>query len=96
MRKSNTQKLSEVINEYLKGSKIDSKLRETRAKNAWPVVMGKSVAKHTRNIYIRKGVMYVHLDSSILRNELSYMRTRIRGAINEHAGGEVIKDLVLK
>ncbi len=96
MRKSNTQKLGEVIKEYLRSLKIDRKVKETGIINTWASVMGRSVSRRTKKIYIRKGIMYVHLDSPILRNELSYMKTRIKKRFNEDAGEEIIKDIVLR
>lgn len=96
MRKSNTQKLGEVITEYLRSLKIDRKVKETGIINRWEAIMGRSVSKRTKKIWIRKGVMYVHLDSPILRNELSYMKTRIKERLNEQAGEEIIKDIVLR
>ncbi len=96
MRKSDTQKLSDVITEYLKSLKIDRKVNETRIIKMWEPLMGKSVARRTQKIYIRKGVMFIHLESPILRNELSYMKTRIREKLNEEAGEEIIKDIVFR
>ncbi|MFO7923617.1 MAG: DUF721 domain-containing protein [Bacteroidales bacterium] len=96
MRKSNTQKIGEVISDYLKEYRLDSKVTEARIINSWPAIVGPTIARQTGKIYIRKGVFYVHLTSPVLRSELSYMKTRIMEVLNEQAGAQVITKVVLR
>ncbi len=96
MRKSNTQKIGEVISEYLKELKIDKKIAETRLISSWSAIVGPTIARQTEKIYIRNGVFYVHLTSPVLRNELSFMKTRIIEVLNEQAGERVVTRVVLR
>ena len=96
MRKSNTQKLSEVIDEFLKGSGLSRKLKKARIINHWEELMGKTVANRTKSIYIKNKTLFVHLSSSVLRNELLMMRQEIIDAVNKHAGETIIDNIVLK
>ena len=96
MRKSNTQKISEVIDEYLKNSGLIEKLRKARVLNHWEELMGKTVAKRTKSIYIRNKTLFVCLSSSVLRNELLMMRQEIIDAVNKYAGEAIIDNIVLK
>jgi predicted nucleic acid-binding Zn ribbon protein len=96
MRKSNTQKICEVIDEYLKNSGLIQKLRKARVLNHWEELMGKTVANRTRSIYIKNRTLFVNLSSSVLRNELSMMKQEIINAVNKHAGETIIDNVVLK
>jgi predicted nucleic acid-binding Zn ribbon protein len=96
MRKSNTQKIGEVISDYLKDLRIDKKVLETRLVNSWPSIVGPAIARQTDKIYIRNGVFYIHISSPVLRNELSYMKSRIADVLNEKAGERVILKVVLR
>jgi predicted nucleic acid-binding Zn ribbon protein len=96
MRKSNTQKIGEVISEFLKEMKIDRKLTETRIINSWPQVVGPVIARHTDKVYIRNGVLFVHVNSPVLRNELSFMKSRLAEVLNEQAGEKLITKVVLR
>lgn len=96
MRKSNTQKIGAVISDYLRELKIDKKVIETRLINAWPSIVGPTIARQTEKIYIRNGVYYIHLRSPVLKNELSYMKTRIMEVLNEQAGEKIIRNVVLR
>ena len=94
MKKSNDQTLKEVINELLESYKLSDKLKEVRLIDSWEKVVGKLINKHTKNLYIKKKVLFVKLDSAALRNELSYARQKIIKALNKEADEEVIDDIV--
>lgn len=96
MRRSKTLKIDEVIDHYLKESKLDVKLREVQLINSWEEVIGKTVARSTTRIYIRNQILYVHLRSSVVRNELMMVRDGLIRALNQKAGAKVISDLVLR
>ena len=96
MRKSNSQKIGDVISDYLRELKIERKVTEARLVNSWAVMVGPTIARQTDKVYIRKGVFYVHLKSPVLRNELSYMKTRIMELLNEQAGEKIITRIVLR
>jgi hypothetical protein len=48
------------------------------------------------NDYIKEMILYVHLNSSVVRNELLMLRETLREKLNQKAGSEVIKDIVLR
>jgi predicted nucleic acid-binding Zn ribbon protein len=96
MRKSNTQKISEVIDEYLKNSGLTQKLKKARIINHWEELIGKAIAKRTTSIYIKKKTLFVSLNSSVVKNELMMMRQQIIDAINKQAGEILIEKIVIK
>ena len=96
MRRSKTITLAEAIQDYLKEMHLEGKLSETGVINSWEEIVGKAIASRTSKIYIREGVLYVHLNSSVVRNELLMLRQALKEKINEKAGTEVIREIVLK
>jgi predicted nucleic acid-binding Zn ribbon protein len=96
MRKSNTQKLGEIVREYLEQMMIDRKLKEFNIIRSWEELMGKPVAERTGNIYIKNKVLFLELKSSVLKNELMMMRQSIIDKINEKAGEKVIEKIVIR
>jgi predicted nucleic acid-binding Zn ribbon protein len=96
MRKSNTQPIGDVLKEYLKALKINSKLKEMHVVNHWEDLMGKSVANRTRSVFIKNKTLFVQLKSSVLRNELTMMRQSIMDKLNEQAGEKIIDKIVIK
>jgi predicted nucleic acid-binding Zn ribbon protein len=96
MRKSNTQPIENVIREYLKEMNIDQKLKEVGIVSQWEKLMGKTVAVRTSQIYIRNHILYIHVTSSVLKNELLMMRQAIIEKINEEAGEKIVEQIVIK
>lgn len=96
MRRSNIQSLGSAIKDYLKDQKLDGKIAEIEAVNSWESIIGKQIARATSSIYIKDGTLYVHLKSSIVRNELFMMRNDIIRVMNQRIGREVVKAIILK
>ncbi len=88
--------LGDAIKEFLKNYKHSDKLQASEAANAWPVVMGKNIQALTQTVYMKGDKLFVHLKSSVLRNELMMHRTKIKNALNKHLGAEVVKEVILK
>ena len=94
MKHSNDLSLGEAIKEFLQVYRLEDKLNETRIMKAWEKVLGKMVANHSRDLYIRNRVLHVKIDSAALRNELSYSKEKIVKALNKEVKAEVIEDVV--
>ncbi len=94
MRRNNTQSLSEVIREFVKGSSIERKLKETDAVQSWEELLGKTIAGYTKSISLKNKVLVVEITSSVVKNELFMMREEIRQKLNERAGEELIKTII--
>lgn len=96
MRKSNTEKLGDILRSYVKENKLENKLAEVDIISSWEEVMGKTVASYTESLNIQHGTLFVKTSSPILRNELLMMKEDIRKRLNEKAGSEVIKQIVFR
>lgn len=96
MSRHNEHSIKDAIEQLLKAYKLDDKLAERRLINSWEEVMGKMIANHTKDLYIKHKQLVVVLDSSALRNELSMAKSKIIKMMNDIAGAEVINEVVLK
>ncbi len=96
MRRSKTISIAEAINDYIKEMNLGTKLGEVAVINSWEEIVGKAISSRTTRIFIKDGVLHVHLSSSVVRNELLMLRESLRERLNKKAGSEVIKDIVLR
>lgn len=90
----NEQTLGEAIKEMLRALRLDDKLNESKLIHSWEEIVGKMIANHTRDIYIKNKKLIVKLDSPALKNELSYSKTKMLKTLNDAAGEEVITDII--
>ena len=96
MRRSKTISLAEALNDYVKEMNIGEKLSEVSVINSWEEIVGKAISSRTTKIYIKDHKLFVHLSSSVVRNELLMLRETLREKLNKVAGSEVIKEIVLR
>jgi len=96
MRRSKTISLAEAVNDYIKEMNLGGKLSEISVINSWEEIVGKAISSRTTKIYIKNHTLYVHLNSSVVRNELLMLREALKAKLNEKAGSEIIKDIVLR
>jgi predicted nucleic acid-binding Zn ribbon protein len=96
MRRSKTISLAEALDDYIKEMNLGEKLNEASVLNTWEETVGRAISSRTKRIYIRDHVLYVHLSSSVVRNELLMLREALKDKINKKAGTEVIRDIVLR
>jgi predicted nucleic acid-binding Zn ribbon protein len=96
MRRSKTISIAEAVTDYIKEMNLGEKLSEAGVINSWEETVGKAISSRTTKIYIRDHVLYVHLNSSVVRNELLMLREALREKLNQKAGTVVIKEIVLR
>lgn len=94
MRRNNTEPLKHVIKRYLQVIGADKKIKEIQLKRNWEELMGKNISEQTEYIYIKKGVFHIKLRSSVVKHELSMMKTEIIDRLNSDAGETLIDDVV--
>ena len=96
MRKRNTELLRDVIGQVLKNNHLDKQLYEKRLIDAWPVILGDTIVQYTTELVIKRKVLYVSINSSVLRHDLFLSREEIKNSLNRHVGSEVIIDIIFR
>lgn len=96
MRRSNTQSLAEALRDYISEMRMERKLKEVDVVQSWESLLGKTIARYTRNIYFSKGILFVEITSPVVKNELMMMREEIRQRLNKKADEDMITKIVFK
>ena len=95
-KNNNLIKLGDAISLIFKQEKLDEKYSIFAIRNSWETIVGKTVAKHTTQINYLNGLLYISIDSPIVRNELMYVKESIVKKVNDFVGKQLVKELVLK
>ncbi len=88
--------LSEVLKEYRSEMNIDRKLKEVNLLNSWEHIAGRAIAKRTSKVYLKDGKLFIYLTSPVVRSELSMAKESLKERLNEKAGEELIKEIILR
>lgn len=94
MKKSNTEQIGDVILRYLRQEGLETPLNQYRLIDAWKDVVGSTIAQYTSNLYIKNQTLYVHLTSSVLRQELIMGREMLVRNLNNRVGSRVIVNII--
>ena len=105
VRRKEALTMEEVIEEYIKSAKIASGLSTQRIFAAWDECSG--AGPFTLKRYFRGGTLYVTLNSSVIRNQLSFQKAELLRKMNATLSGDklftadnrtvgFIQELVLK
>lgn len=96
MRRSKTITLGEALKEYRAEMNIDTRLKEVNLIKSWEDIAGRAIARRTSKVYLKGGKLYIHLTSSVVRSELSMARDSLKERLNELAGEELVKEIILR
>jgi len=94
MRKKNTQKLSDVIQAFVKEKNLQKKFDEIDVISSWEKILGKTVSSYTERVSLYNGILFVKMKSPVVKNELMMMKEDIKKRLNEEAGSEAVKKIV--
>ena len=97
--------LDQLIKEYLKAAHLTGGLNTHRIYAAWDAASG--AARYTVRRYFRDGRLYITVDSSVVRSQLSFQREALLEKINailaedelftrDGTGAGIVRELILK
>ena len=92
MQSVNAMSISEALVSYLRESGLEQTVLDVQIEQIWPKVMGETVAKLTRSIEVKNGLLVVHINSAALKAQLFENRFELVRKLNEAVGAPAIKD----
>jgi predicted nucleic acid-binding Zn ribbon protein len=95
-RQNDSFKIDDLMKSFVKENKLEKGLDKVNVEAAWAEMMGNGVNTYTKSVKLHKGVLYVELGSSVLREELSYGKDKIINMLNESLGKNLITKLILR
>lgn len=97
MRKRNTESIGEVLKQFFEENRFfRQKIAESRVVSGWSKIVGSVAGSYTDSIYLKNNTLYVHLTSSVLRNELMMCKEKLISNLNNYAGLDVVKDIIFR
>ena len=92
--KSEAVHISQAIQELLKTQHLKPKFDEASVVVSWERIVGKSIAKRTKRIYIRNKVLFVELQSPSLKQDLGYHKSHMLELFRKEFGDGVVSEIV--
>jgi predicted nucleic acid-binding Zn ribbon protein len=96
MRKTETLQIKELVEALMRKYGVDDKLAEVRLIRAWDELLGKSVGKYCKNIFIKDRKLFVSISSSIVKTEVLMIKDELVKRLNEKAGKNLINQIIIR
>ena len=95
MRRNKTISLKEALEDLVREYRLETGLSEAYVINIWESIAGRVIMARTKKTYVRDGVLHIYLTSSVVKNELMMLREALKSRINNRAGKEVVREIVI-
>ncbi len=73
--------MEELVRQYINEMKLVNGLNRQRIFEAWDQASG--AARYTVNRYLKNGILYCSISSSVVRNQLFFQKSGILAAMND-------------
>jgi len=88
--------ISEAIQQFLNQSRIKGEIQVMQIGDVWEQIMGKTIARYTKEVKLKEGVLIIVTDVAPLKQELQFGKQQVINNINEYFGEKVVTDVVVK
>ncbi|WP_127844872.1 DUF721 domain-containing protein [Psychroflexus aestuariivivens] len=95
-RQHEEKSMKDLMEIFKSKHRLNLGLDRVDVEKAWMTELGPAIKNYTEKVSFRNETLTVHLNSSTLREELSYGKSKIIERLNESLGREVIQKIVLR
>lgn len=88
------QQIHNLIEELCHRFGIHKKIMEHTAISKWSQIVGERISKETQPLGVRGGKLFLWVENSSWRNELTFMKKEIINRLNRSLGEKVIRDII--
>ena len=72
------------------------KAQELRLRDEWETIVGKTIAKYTRTLYLSGETLTIYTDVAALKQELMMGKEQLIKNINDYFGEKVVTNIMIK
>lgn len=95
-RLNNENTIGDVLKHIIKENRLQPGMDQISVKEAWKSLMGNGVNSYTKSVVLKGTILYVELSSAVLREELSFGKSKIIAMLNDELRRDLIKEVVLR
>ena len=94
-RENDSFSIEDLMQLFIKENKLTKGMQKIKIEETWHKMMGQGVTVHTTSVKLQNKTLVIQLNSSVLREELSYGKDKIIKMMNEEIGEDIISKLIL-
>ena len=91
------QKIEDLLKSIVeKDRHLNQRMAKDKVQDAWKTLFGDQFDQYVDSLYFSKNILYLKLNSSVLRQELHLGKQKLMERLNEVLENELIKEIRLK
>tara|TARA_R110002073_G_scaffold8207_1_gene45613 strand:- start:61909 stop:62205 length:297 start_codon:yes stop_codon:yes gene_type:complete len=94
-RENESNPIKDLMKSFIKENNLTKGMQKMQIEEVWAKLMGQGVVSYTEQVQLQNKTLIIRLNSSVLREELSYGKEKIIKMINEEMGEELVSKLML-
>ena len=96
MRRTKTQLMGDLLEEFFQRPYIAAKVAEGKLPETWRAVVGNRTADETTELRLENHILHVRIRSSVLRQELFYQREALKEELNARSEVKLINAVIIR
>lgn len=96
MKRTQTRRIGDILEEFFKRPYVARKIAVGKLPEFWREVAGEYVASVTNEVRLERGILYISVSSSVVRNDLFYRRDQLAELINSRAGVQLVNAVIIR
>ncbi|MFI3248059.1 MAG: DUF721 domain-containing protein [Rikenellaceae bacterium] len=96
MRRTKTMLVGEVLQEFFDRPYVAARIAEGKLPDTWREIVGEHIANMTSELRLDNHILYVKIESSLIRQELFYQREALKNEINQRSKSRIVNAVIIK
>lgn len=96
MKRTEPKLIGDILDEFFSRPYIARKIAEGRIPQYWREVVGEKIASLTTYCRLEGVILYIGISSGVARQEVFYRRDELAQCINQRAGHDIVRSIIVK
>ncbi len=96
MKRTEPKLIGSILEEFFSRPYVARKIAEGKVPQYWREIVGERIATLTTYCRLEGVVLYIGISSGVARQEIFYRRDELAQRINQRAGHDIVRSIVVK
>lgn len=88
--------IGEALKKFLESSRIKGGIQALQIEDIWETLMGKTIANYTDKLQVIGDKLIITTSVAPLKQELIYLKEKIKQRVNQALGQKVINEVIIQ
>ena len=96
MKRTEPKLIGDILKEFFERPYVARRVAEGKLPEFWREIVGEHIASLTTEFRYERGILYIGISSGVARQEVFYRRDELAQRINQRAGHDIVRSIIVK